>query len=269
MPRPATRLAVLLVSGLGVATPAAPLPRLSFEPQRIERIEPACRPAAVRHCAHVTLSGLRVRDPVGRVALAIQAQLDRALAGEEGERQSPPALADSFIAEFLRARAQTGSPETWFLERRLRLLSRRPRLLSFAVESERFTGGAHPTRDLRFLNLNPQTGAPTTLADLVVPGGRERLTAIARQEILRNRVVRIAQDGDDAESTSARELGLPASIGVTDDALVLSYDAYEIAPYAAGPVRIEIKLASIRPLLRADGPLGSDRAAAPAGPTGR
>ncbi|MGE5234637.1 MAG: RsiV family protein [Acidobacteriota bacterium] len=268
MPSPTTRLAVLLVSGLGVVTPAVSLPRLSLEPQRIERIDPACRPAAAP-CAHVTLSGLRVRDPVGRVALAIQDQLDRALAGEEGERESPRALADSFIAEFLRARAQTGGPGTWFLERRLRLLSRRPRLLSFVVESQRFTGGAHPTQDVRFLNLSPQTGAPTSLDDLLVPGGAVRLTAIARQEVRRNRVVRTARDGDDAESTPDRELGLPASVGVTDDALVLCYDSYEIAPYAAGPVRIEIKLANIRALLRADGPLGSGRPAGPAGSTGR
>ncbi len=242
--------------------PAASAAAPSFAAVLIERSQPGCAPG--QPCAHVVLRGLRVRQISGPAAQAVQRQLDWALAGEEGVGSTPSALASSFIDQFVSYRRRFPAAAPWFLERRVRLLSQRPGLLSFAVKTTRFSGGAHPSTDVRFLDLDPRTGAPVGLDDLLAPGAAERLRVLALQALRAAQVVPVGaprpetrlQPTWDTSDEDDDEPELPGSVGVTADALLLAWDAYELGPYARGPQTVALELSRLRRLLRPDGPLG-------------
>lgn len=259
-PRRARRSALRLAWLIALA--GEPVLAVDFAPLRIQRSEPMCQSSVQHGCAYVRFEGLRVVGPASSAGIAIQTQLDRLLAGEEAmdPAATPQATAEAFVGQFEAYRSQVkGRVAPWFLERSVRVLSQRPRLVSFVIQSARYTGGAHPTREVRFLNLDPRSGTPVAAADLFVPGGLERLALR-----LRNAAAwpnETAPGWSVAGSTSGPRrdrVALPETLGVGPDALILCYNAYEIAPFAAGPRRFEFKLADLRALLRTDGPLADD-----------
>ena len=43
----------------------------------------------------------------------------------------------------------------------------------------------------------------------------------------------------------------------TADKVILTFDPYEVGPYAAGPYEVELSYAALAPYIRKDGPLSS------------
>lgn len=240
---------VVLVPGLDAGPARAKSAQLRFEPSRIRRADAACDLGPAASCAHVDLEGLRVAGAPAAAA-ALQRELDRALSGEEGAGQSPQRAADAFVEEFDASRGRaTARSRPWFLERTVRVLSRWQRLISLEIRTRRYTGGAHPSADMRFLNLDPQTGAAVGLDDLLVPAGIARLRGIVARA-LRDRAARFAVTSGARGTLGETPLRLPESVGVAVDGLVLAYDAYEVGPYAGGPAIFHVRFAELRSFLR-------------------
>lgn len=122
-------------------------------------------------------------------------------------------------------------------------------ILSLACESYLYTGGAHGNSTLQFKNFDPETGILLTMNDIF-----KDLSAF--KEVAEQR---FRQVHNIASSESINTTGfwfendtfiLPKTIGFTKEGAVLHYNTYDIAPYASGPIDIEIPRTQLEPLLK-------------------
>ena len=123
------------------------------------------------------------------------------------------------------------------------------RLLSLSCQDYLFTGGAHGYGAVIYKNFDPSSGAALSLSDIFddVPAFEQLAEAAFRAQ------------QDIASTTSINATGLwfenntfalPKTIGFTEYGAVLHYNQYEIAPYAAGPIKVRIAMQDLRPLLK-------------------
>ncbi|HEX7276328.1 MAG TPA: RsiV family protein [Acidimicrobiales bacterium] len=129
-------------------------------------------------------------------------------------------------------------------------------LLSFRLPVSRFyTGQAHPARVLLTFTYDLGNGRRLALADLFLPGSPylDRLSELSRQLLL-------AQPGFDQMPEFVTPGTEPkaenfANWTVTDQDLVITFNEYQVAPYAMGTPHVSIPFASLRTLLDPAGPL--------------
>ncbi len=105
-------------------------------------------------------------------------------------------------------------------------------------------GAAHPTSFTRVINFDPRTGRNLDLADLFRPGA-DYLGAISAYcvEALRRKDVLIFPEGAEPRPENY------ANWNIGRRNLVITFDVYQVAPYAAGPQECQIPLRRLRRLL--------------------
>ncbi len=115
-----------------------------------------------------------------------------------------------------------------------------------------YTGAAHPSDTSQTVTYDLQQGRDLTLADLFEPDV-DYLTAISK--------VCISQLGTRDIGFQGFELGATATAenyrnwNLTPDGLMITFDEYQVAPYAAGPQTVVIPYKQLRQLLPTAGPL--------------
>lgn len=134
---------------------------------------------------------------------------------------------------------------------------RSDRLISIAGEYYSYTGGAHPNTVLLGWNFDLQTGRFLHPAALGADSG-EFQTAVT-EEIIRQADQRAAEGGyapttmywEDYQDIAARWPDYAVSF--TDRGMTVTFSAYDMACYAAGPQTFEISLDLLKPYLSEDG----------------
>ncbi|MDQ4122332.1 MAG: DUF3298 and DUF4163 domain-containing protein [Acidobacteriota bacterium] len=133
-------------------------------------------------------------------------------------------------------------------------------LISINFINSLFTGGAHPNHYYSMLTYDLKNGKEIKLADLFKPGAKY-LDRIAEYSIadLRSRT-----------DESGESLGLATDIwaegaaptaenyegwNLTKKGLMITFDPYQVGPYAAGPQTVIVPFAKLKDLARADGVL--------------
>jgi hypothetical protein len=115
-----------------------------------------------------------------------------------------------------------------------------------------YTGAAHPTDTSQTATFDLQTGQTLTLPELFIPNV-DYLDAISKYCI--------AELGARAIGFQGFELGATATLqnyhnwNITVDGLMITFDEYQGAPYAAGPQIVVIPYKELAQVLRPDGPL--------------
>jgi len=121
-------------------------------------------------------------------------------------------------------------------------------LLSLELRNYLYTGGAHGYGSVIFKNYDPQTGLEWKLQDLVKD--EAEFFAMAEQKFRKEHDIRankpINSTGFWFEND---QFSLPETIGFTKKNLILHYNQYEIASYAAGPIEVEIPLKEVQAFL--------------------
>ena len=130
----------------------------------------------------------------------------------------------------------------WSLERHVTIVNETADILTLAFFENSYTGGAHPNSTLHYSNIDLFTGRELTMLSILADGGKRRLTALADSIFRRNRMLTKKADLQEAgywfEDNTFR---LNQNFGLRKDGLVLYFNAYDIAPYAAGPTEILIR----------------------------
>ncbi|MCK5573139.1 MAG: DUF3298 domain-containing protein [Bacteroidetes bacterium] len=162
--------------------------------------------------------------------------------------QDSPAIDISpLMNHFLKAYSQTiaSFPEYrvgWSLERHVTIVNETADILTLAFFENSYTGGAHPNSTLHYSNIDLFTGRELTMLSILADGGKRRLTALADSIFRRNRMLTKKADLQEAgywfEDNTFR---LNQNFGLRKDGLVLYFNAYDIASYAAGPTEILIR----------------------------
>jgi hypothetical protein len=122
-------------------------------------------------------------------------------------------------------------------------------------------GAAHPMSYSKVVNYDLKQGRALQLADLFQPGANY-LEAISTYSIneLKRRTKEAGPDEallDDAsiEEGAAAKADNYGSWNITRKGLLITFDAYQVGPYAAGPQWVVVPYSALREIIRADGPL--------------
>ena len=121
-------------------------------------------------------------------------------------------------------------------------------LICFQLRNYIFAGGAHGFGSVSFLNIDPATGNDLPSEKIITD--KEAFSKLVEQ--------RFRKEFDIPSEAPINSTGfwfendtfhLPETIGFTNDTVILRYNQYEIASYAAGPIEIEIPLQQLAPFL--------------------
>ena len=170
------------------------------------------------------------------------------------------ALAASLIADYRTFRERNPSSRLvgWFFEGEIAVTWDSLGVVTLDAVSDGYTGGAHGFSARTLAMFDATTGRRLGIADLVRPDALEALAGLAESEF--RGVRRLAPDAKLDQEGFWFEGGrfrLNDNAGLGAHGLTFYYNDYEIAPHSMGPTEVRIEWAELRPLLRADGPLGA------------
>lgn len=119
-----------------------------------------------------------------------------------------------------------------------------------------YTGGAHPNTYSGTFNFDMRTGKKISISDLLTEGGLQRVAMFSKEQLQAKLGAGLEETGaydEDwiKEGTAAAEENYQA-FTLGENALTIYFDPYTVAPYAAGPQKVEIPYASIEDVLKSD-----------------
>jgi hypothetical protein len=132
--------------------------------------------------------------------------------------------------------------------------------LDFGVSSY-YSGAAHPNSYSDTVNFDLKNGKPLKLADLFNPGSKylQTISAYAIQDLKKQAK---AQSGDPMLDDDWIQKGAGPNADnygawtISKTGLGITFDAYQVGPYAAGPQHVMIPYSALKDIIRIDGPLG-------------
>ena len=152
-------------------------------------------------------------------------------------------LAKRFIAEAGEMSKQSAA--RWQLDAKARKLARHGNLVTIAVSSYRYSGGAHGMPATRWLNWDLAENRPVVLADILRPGAEEEFWTLAQAAHLE---WQNAQNLD-ADFRENWPFARTDDFRLTDKGMVLLYGVYTLGPYAMGEVELTVPRDKLAPLL--------------------
>lgn len=129
-------------------------------------------------------------------------------------------------------------------------------IVSIVKTEWEYAGGAHGNGVSKYYNIYEPTQKILTVDDLLIPGGKEKLNAIAEKIFRHNYEL-----GEDELLYEAgywfenEKFALNENFLIDHQALLFTFNPYEIAPYAAGAPEVRIPFSEIKDIVRKDGPL--------------
>lgn len=231
------------------ATPVGPL---HSHTETLKETAPGCDG---KHCPQVSIQWVAF-DGQKALNQAIRARLIAQLSSNLDGKQPPPTTFKSTAQAFLALSKglPDGASDSWELSGKATPLKRRGQVLTVALSSYEFTGGAHGMPATHWLNWDLASDKPLPLSAVIKPGQDKAFWDLARQahqQWLKN------QANADDDFRQAWPFQKTRDYRLTDDGVVLLYDVYTIAPYVMGEPQLTIPWdqakAVIRPRYQPDG----------------
>ena len=120
-------------------------------------------------------------------------------------------------------------------------------IITFAISTYEFQGGAHGNDKIKFLNLNAKTGNILNINEMIDLS--EAFKDIAKTFFLKNIETR-EENLKMEDFFFGKPFQLPENIGFSDDGLVLLYNVYEVASYAQGYTEFAIPFEEVQSYLK-------------------
>ena len=249
----------LFLTALACSTLANPVPGKVSNPD-VAPTSPASTETSIPLYQQVALISRSSEEQGQPYAYTIKTQTP-ALTGSQDPRvlrfnYEMTALVDKAVTEFkdnLANLAPTADSTASSFELRYNVLSPPGNVISVKFDiTTYYTGAAHPGDTSQTLTYDLQQGRDLTLADLFEPDV-DYLTAISKYCV--------AQLGTRDIGFQGFELGATATAenyrnwNLTADGLMITFDEYQVAPYAAGPQTVVIPYKQLRQLIPTAGPL--------------
>ncbi|MCM2271376.1 MAG: DUF3298 and DUF4163 domain-containing protein [candidate division Zixibacteria bacterium] len=201
-------------------------------------------------------------DTVGLLPAEVPAMLTDSAATYRYSARFPrtgEAIIDTLIEQFVRSQidsfvdAPAGQPNPdWISELDINYSSSTfpPHILCYKFDAYMFTGGAHGMTSVTTMMFDMDNNHLLTLSDLFVPRSRfaDTLSLLSRAE-LRNILGDMLNEEMLASGTEPNEANFSRFMLAPRD-LVIFFEQYAVAPYAAGVQVITIPLARLAPILK-------------------
>jgi hypothetical protein len=131
-------------------------------------------------------------------------------------------------------------------------------LLSVRFDISVFTGGAHGTSSSSVLNYDVKAGKLLKLADVFKPGAK--YVPLLSSYCIKDLKKQSSSNGNILPDETIQEGAGPSarnfdSWTISKKGLLITFDAYLVGPYAAGPQYVLIPYSALKDLLNPDGPL--------------
>ena len=151
---------------------------------------------------------------------------------DDNQFEKPKELAENFIKNYQETSQEFSEYELpWEATVTGKVMFMNPKIISMQFNTNMFTGGAHGYSSVNYLNFDAETGENLKENELF----NSEFLSFAEKDFRKKQ--RIPQ-GSNINSTGMffenDQFHLPQNIGITKDTVILHYNAYEIAPYAAG-----------------------------------
>ena len=128
--------------------------------------------------------------------------------------------------------------------------------VSFGLDGYAYTGGAHPNQWMEYITFDTTLDRPVKLSDIIAPEHLQHFMQHEAAALLadnRENLYPEYADSFDAiieaaemtPETQMTEFGDFNKFYLTPTSIVTYYNAYDIAPYAAGPIFVEIPFTDI------------------------
>jgi len=119
-----------------------------------------------------------------------------------------------------------------------------------------YQGAAHPNSYSDVLNYDLKNGKQLKLADLFKPGSKY-LQAIATYSIadLKKQGKEKGLTDEEIERGAAADAKNYQSWNITKRGLAISFDSYQVGPYAAGPQSVTVPYSALKDLISPEGPI--------------
>jgi hypothetical protein len=115
------------------------------------------------------------------------------------------------------------------------------KLLCFELQGFLFTGGAHGYGSVSFLNLDPTTGKTLSIED-ICKNKKEFTQFVEKKFRAEMEIPRKETINSNGFWFEEDVFYLPKTIGFTEEEVIILYNPYEIASYAAGAIELRISL---------------------------
>jgi len=131
--------------------------------------------------------------------------------------------------------------------------------IEFAVSSYS-AGAAHPNSHTEVLNFDLKNGRPLKLADLFSPGAKyvQALSSYCIQELQKKTKEQgdySMSDDDWIKKGAAPELANYQNWTITRKGIGITFDPYQVGPYAAGPQHVDVPYANLKDIVKPDSPI--------------
>lgn len=125
-------------------------------------------------------------------------------------------------------------------------------LLTYRIDYNEYTGGAHGIYMSSFLNLNLKTLAPLRLEELFEEEYKEELTELLWKQLMADNKAATRQELEEMGYASTGELTPTENFYLDSKGITFYYNVYDITPYVMGAVRITLPYEEITPLMNAE-----------------
>ena len=160
--------------------------------------------------------------------------------------QDIPTKIDSFISQHQSFSQEVDFPQRWSFNVFYNVLENNDNSLSILLNTDIYTGGAHPLNDIYILSFNPETGKKVIISDILK--NEKALKSLIVKEFRRKRNLSDTVNLTD-EGFYSNEWPLPRNFALLSQGLYIVYNAYEIGPYVLGSTELLIPIDAIKPLI--------------------
>ena len=122
-------------------------------------------------------------------------------------------------------------------------------ILTYRIDYNEYTGGAHGIYMSTFLNFDLRTLAPIRLDDLFAGDYKEQLTDLLWNQLMADNKVATRQELEDMGYVTTGDLTPTENFYLGKDGITFYYNVYDIAPYVMGPVKITLPYEMMQHLL--------------------
>lgn len=130
-------------------------------------------------------------------------------------------------------------------------------ILSYTVNFENYTGGAHGAHAYANQVLNLKTGKPVLEEEIFVDNYQDNLARILIDQITQDCEVENPKELENVGFFSVDEIFPNGNFLVDGEGITYTFNEYEIAAYVIGPVKVTLPYEEIRYLLKKDSPIAS------------
>lgn len=122
-------------------------------------------------------------------------------------------------------------------------------ILTYRIDYNEYTGGAHGIYMSTFLNLDLKTLSPVRLDDLFEGDCKEALTDLLWKQLMADNNVATRQELEDMGYATTGDLEPVENFYPDPKGITFYYNVYEIAPFVMGPTKITLPYEDIAPLM--------------------